>query len=204
VTALAVTAITGTTVTGYLAVRTQHSSVGSALALALAPEGRAMSAMEQQRQQLIVMDATAKTVHIVGSPKLASRPTAPPAGGTTAGGGAAGGGGGGGIVSGPPPSPGTARSIAYNMMGSFGFPPKSQFSCLDAIWTRESNWRYNAENASGAFGIPQALPGSKMATAGSDWQTNPATQIRWGLGYIKARYGTPCSAWAFWQGHSYY
>jgi hypothetical protein len=202
VTALAVTAITGTTVTGYLAVRKQHSSVGSALALALAPEGRAMSVLEQQRQQLIVMDATAKTVHIVGSPKLASRPTAPPAGGTTAGGGA--GGGGGGIVSGPPPSPGTARSIAYNMMGSFGFPPKTQFSCLDAIWTRESNWRYNAENASGAYGIPQALPGSKMATAGSDWQTNPATQIRWGLGYIKGRYGTPCNAWAFWQGHSYY
>ena len=72
------------------------------------------------------------------------------------------------------------------------------------MWDRESGWRYAAANASGAFGIPQALPGSKMATAGGDWQTNPATQISWGLGYIKARYGDPCKAWAFWQVNHYY
>ena len=101
----------------------------------------------------------------------------------------------------PPPNPGTAQSTAYNMMSSFGFDPKTQFGCLNNIWTRESGWRYNAENASGAYGIPQALPGSKMASAGADWQTNPATQIKWGLGYIKSVYGTPCNAWAFWEGH---
>lgn len=90
------------------------------------------------------------------------------------------------------------------MLSSFGWNPKTYFSCLDSIWSRESGWRYNAENASGAYGIPQALPGSKMATAGPDWQTNPTTQIKWGLGYIQSKYGDPCSAWSFWQGHGYY
>lgn len=72
-----------------------------------------------------------------------------------------------------------------------------QFGCLESLWNKESGWRWNANNSgSGAYGIPQALPGSKMASAGSDWATNPATQIRWGLSYIAGRYGTPCSAWA--------
>ncbi|HEX5729994.1 phospholipase [Microbacterium sp.] len=74
-----------------------------------------------------------------------------------------------------------------------------QFSCLVSLWDRESGWNYEAYNASsGATGIPQALPGSKMASAGSDWQTNAVTQIKWGLGYIEAVYGSPCGAW----GHS--
>ena len=80
----------------------------------------------------------------------------------------------------------------------------SQWGCLDDLWYRESGWVYNAENASGAYGIPQALPGSKMASAGADWQTNPTTQIKWGLGYIKGRYGTPCDAWGFWQANGWY
>ena len=79
----------------------------------------------------------------------------------------------------PPPDPGTAESIAYNRLSSFGWSPGTYFSCLNNIYTRESGWRYNAENASGAYGIPQALPGSKMASAGADWMTNPATQIKW-------------------------
>jgi len=90
------------------------------------------------------------------------------------------------------------------MLSSFGWSPSAQFSCLDNVWSRESGWRVNAENASGAYGIPQALPGSKMATAGADWQTNPATQIKWGLGYIQGRYGSPCGAWAFWQNNGWY
>ncbi|GGD14542.1 lytic transglycosylase domain-containing protein [Nocardioides daphniae] len=90
------------------------------------------------------------------------------------------------------------RGLARAIMGEFGFAD-SQFSCLDSLWTRESNWRWNADNpSSSAYGIPQALPGSKMASAGADWETNPETQIRWGLGYIAGRYGTPCAAW----GHS--
>ena len=90
-------------------------------------------------------------------------------------------------------------------MSSFGFSPSTYFGCLVDLWNRESGWSYDAENpTSGAYGIPQALPGSKMASAGADWQTDPATQIRWGLGYIKAIYGTPCGAWAFEEANGYY
>jgi soluble lytic murein transglycosylase-like protein len=80
------------------------------------------------------------------------------------------------------------------MLGSYGWS-SGQFGCLNDLWTRESGWNPTAENTDGAFGIPQALPGSKMASAGADWQANPATQIRWGLGYIKELYGSPCGAW---------
>lgn len=80
-----------------------------------------------------------------------------------------------------------------------------QFGCLESLWTKESGWRWNANNpSSGAYGIPQSLPGSKMASAGGDWATNPATQIRWGLSYIANRYGTPCSAWAHSQAVNWY
>jgi hypothetical protein len=81
----------------------------------------------------------------------------------------------------------------------------TQFACLDLLWEKESNWRVTATNpSSGAYGIPQALPASKMASAGSDWQTNAITQIRWGLGYIEAVYGTPCTAWAHSQATNWY
>jgi len=80
-----------------------------------------------------------------------------------------------------------------------------EFSCLKALWTKESGWNYRAMNpSSGAYGIAQALPGSKMASAGSDWRTNPATQIKWGLDYIDDRYGTPCGAWGHSQSSGWY
>ena len=91
------------------------------------------------------------------------------------------------------PDPGSARGIARSILASQGMGD-DQYSCLDYLWTKESGWRVNAYNPSGAYGIPQALPGSKMASAGADWQTNPATQITWGLGYIDSRYGSPCAA----------
>ena len=95
------------------------------------------------------------------------------------------------------------RQIAKGMLADFGF--SGQFGCLNDLWVGESNWRWNADNpTSSAYGIPQALPGSKMASAGSDWETNPATQIKWGLGYIKDVYGTPCSAQSFKQGNGWY
>lgn len=90
---------------------------------------------------------------------------------------------------------GTPQQIAMGMLPSFGWS-SSQFSCLNSLWQRESGWNPYASNASGAYGIPQALPGSKMASAGPDWQSNAATQIRWGLGYIRATYGSPCAAWS--------
>jgi hypothetical protein len=107
------------------------------------------------------------------------------------------------LVNMPPPNPGTAQSIGFNMLASFGFS-SSQWGCLDNLWNRESGWRYNAENASGAYGIPQALPGSKMASAGADWLTDPTTQIRWGLGYIKSLYATPCGAWGHEEADGWY
>lgn len=79
-----------------------------------------------------------------------------------------------------------------------------QFSCLESLWTKESGWNYQAYNPSGATGIPQSLPGSKMATFGDDWQTNAATQIKWGLDYISRGYGTPCSAWSHSQATNWY
>lgn len=96
------------------------------------------------------------------------------------------------------PTAGTVQAIAYRKLGNYGWG-RDQYSCLVKLWNRESNWRINAYNSSsGAYGIPQALPGNKMATAGPDWMTNPETQINWGLDYISARYGSPCSA----LGHS--
>jgi hypothetical protein len=96
------------------------------------------------------------------------------------------------------------QGIAAALLPSYGWSA-SQMSCLVPLWMGESGWRVSAENvSSGAYGIPQALPGSKMGTAGADWRTNAATQIKWGLGYIQERYGSPCGAWGFKQGHGWY
>ncbi|WP_231599665.1 MULTISPECIES: lytic transglycosylase domain-containing protein [unclassified Salinibacterium] len=102
------------------------------------------------------------------------------------------------------PDPGTAQAIALSMLTARGLGT-SEYNCLVSLWNRESGWNVYAQNASsGAYGIPQALPGSKMATAGADWATNPATQIAWGLSYIEGRYGTPCGAWAYSESNGWY
>ncbi len=89
----------------------------------------------------------------------------------------------------------TAQAIAQGMLPSYGWG-SGQFPSLNSLWARESSWNKYAENPySGAYGIPQALPASKMASAGPDWQSNATTQIRWGLGYIRSVYGTPARAW---------
>ena len=96
------------------------------------------------------------------------------------------------------------RTIAKVMLSREGFGA-DQFSCLDSIYSQESGWNVHAANpTSSAYGIPQALPGSKMATAGANWENDAATQIEWGIGYIKGRYGSPCNAWGFKQGHGWY
>ncbi|RNG26150.1 transglycosylase SLT domain-containing protein [Streptomyces botrytidirepellens] len=83
--------------------------------------------------------------------------------------------------------------------------PGDQFQCFSNIVDHESGWNYQATNpSSGSYGLVQALPASKMASAGADWKTNPATQIKWGLGYMNDRYGSPCEAWSFWQANNYY
>ena len=96
------------------------------------------------------------------------------------------------------------RNIACNMLADFDFG-QDQFNCLDNLWERESNWDETAQNpSSGAYGIPQSLPGDKMASSGGDWQSNPATQIHWGLEYISDRYGQPCEAWAHSEANGWY
>ncbi len=98
---------------------------------------------------------------------------------------------------------GSPRQIAQQILASQG--RSGQFSCLDSLWAQESGWNVYAQNpGSGAYGIPQALPGSKMASAGPDWQTNAATQIRWGLSYIDGTYGSPCTAWSHEQSTGWY
>jgi hypothetical protein len=100
-------------------------------------------------------------------------------------------------------SPSQAQQIAAGMVSDRGWG-SGQFSCLVSLWNKESGWRTDAANPSGAYGIPQALPGSKMASAGPDWQHNATTQISWGLSYIAGVYGTPCSAWAHSQATGWY
>jgi len=102
------------------------------------------------------------------------------------------------------PDPGTAQALARDLVLGQGMD-EQEYQCLYALWAKESGWNHFAQNrSSGAYGIPQALPGSKMASAGEDWATNPETQIRWGLGYIGARYGSPCAAWAHSQQKNWY
>lgn len=101
--------------------------------------------------------------------------------------------------------PASAQGIARDMAAANYGWGDDEFACLVALWNRESGWNAAAYNASsGAYGIPQALPGSKMSSAGADWQTNPATQIAWGLGYISGRYGTACGAWNHSQTSGWY
>jgi hypothetical protein len=165
---------------------TDPGSDPAAIALAAIPTSHSATLLEQERQQMILVDAASQTLTLIGAPKLATRPVSSAAADQA--------GGGPPLLSFPQPDPGTAQSIAFNMLSSFGFAT-SQWGCLDDLWERESGWVYDAENASGAYGIPQALPGSKMASAGPDWETDPTTQIKWGLGYIQSTYGTPCGAW---------
>jgi hypothetical protein len=99
---------------------------------------------------------------------------------------------------------GSPQQIATAMLADFGWS-SSEFGCLNELWERESGWNPSATNPySGAYGIPQALPGAKMASAGADWATNAATQIKWGLGYIKATYGSPCAAWSHETAYGWY
>jgi hypothetical protein len=165
-----------------------------AIAVAQGLTGKSAALLERERQQIILEDADAQKFTVTSEPTVTH--TAPPV--STGGVSAAS-----LVPSGPPPDPSSAQGIAYGLLSAYGFST-DQFGCLDDLWNQESGWRYNAENASGAYGIPQALPGSKMASAGPDWQTDPTTQIKWGLGYIKSDYGTPCGAWSHEEAYGWY
>jgi hypothetical protein len=101
-------------------------------------------------------------------------------------------------------SPGSAQELGKQMAAERGWGD-DQFACLLQLWNKESGWRVDAENtSSGAYGIPQSLPGSKMASVAADWRTNPATQITWGMNYIAGRYTNPCGAWSASQAKGWY
>ncbi len=142
------------------------------------------------------MSVARESYHVIEKPPEPPPPPAPAPGSTSSDSGWA-----------PPaitPDPGSAQAYAAGAVAARGWPA-SEFDCLYALWAKESGWRVNAHNASsGAYGIPQSLPGSKMASAGADWETNAATQIEWGLGYIQGRYQTPCGAWAKSQASGWY
>lgn len=189
-------AVIAVAVTSYLI--TPGSTSAGAAALDAVPGSHAFAALESERQQLIAMTEATQTLDVVTKPKLVTPGQIQASASTTVSGGLT-------SVASAPPNPTAAQQIAINMMPSFGFAaPGPEYNCLYRLWQQESSWSYDAENPSGAYGIPQALPGSKMSSAGPDWQTNPATQIRWGLGYIKGQYGSPCSAWAFEEANGYY
>jgi hypothetical protein len=161
--------------------------------------------LEQERQTLIEMTAAAKTLTVASRPATADpeeileaqdSTTTASSSQTTGGTGV--------TTTAPPADPTAAEATGQAMLASFGFDT-TQWPCLYDLWERESGWNVYAENgASGAYGIPQSLPGDKMASAGPDWQTDAATQISWGLGYIKSVYGTPCAAWSNEEAYGYY
>ena len=101
-----------------------------------------------------------------------------------------------------PSTPAGAKAIAQLLLAKRGW--SDQYDCLVSMWNRESGWNIHAANPSGAYGIPQALPGGKMSAAGPDWENDAETQIKWGLDYIAARYNTPCDAWGLWQQQGWY
>jgi len=167
-------------------------------AVAQVSGGKSGLQLESARQKVILQTAATEAFSVTSKPKISN--AAPP---PSSSGGSTGSSGGTTVPAAAPPDPSSAQGIAYSLLGSYGFST-SQWGCLKDLWNQESGWRYNAENASGAYGIPQALPGSKMASAGADWLTNPTTQIKWGLGYIKATYGTPCGAWGHEEADGWY
>jgi Transglycosylase SLT domain len=154
-----------------------------------------VTALEQERQLIVVMNDAAKTLAVAAKPAMAD-PTRILAAQQAASAGDSGIQTGDGITgSAPPADPSAAMAIGEDELVDYGFSKATQWTCLYDLWQQESGWNVYAQNPSGAYGIPQSLPGSKMAMFGSDYLTDPTTQIKWGLWYIKSIYGTPCAAW---------
>jgi hypothetical protein len=185
---------------------TEAASAKAAADAALAEQRSRADTMYAQLASLKNTEASVERLYAEG---VAARQAAEQAAGSGSGGGSGSGSGGGGADgSAPPPgvvvNPVAAQEYAASRLAAYRWG-SDQMGCLIRLWTKESSWRADAYNtSSGAYGIPQALPGSKMAAAGSDWMTNANTQIDWGLSYISGRYGSPCAAWSFHLGHNWY
>jgi hypothetical protein len=200
--AIAAVAVAAVTIAADLVSSSGSGASSLAEALDQLPRSKSIGLLEQERQQIIVMDAAVSTMSVAAKPvavspakveqqaaaQAAEQEQAQQQSTAVA----------------AAPDPGTAQAYAYQELPAYGFSQATQWSCLDSLWQQESGWQYDAENPSGAYGIPQALPASKMASAGSDYLTDPDTQIRWGLGYISQVYGTPCAAWAHEVSYGWY
>ena len=185
--AIATVVVAGVSFSAYVLSPNGSGANSLSQAIDTLPKSHSIALLEQEREKIIVMNEAASTMTVASKPAVVS-----PAMIQEAGGGSGSTGSSGGSQDTTPvaaPDPGTAQHIAYEMMSSFGFSPSTQWECLDEVWQKESSWQYDAENASGAYGIPQSLPASKMASAGADYLTDPATQIKWGLSYISSTYG---------------
>jgi hypothetical protein len=167
-----------------------------------------VSALENERQTIIAMNNAAETLTVASKPAqadptqlLAAQQAASEAASSNSGSQT-----GTGITGAAPPAdPSSAMLIAKEELVDNGFSVSGQWTCLYDLWQQESGWNVYADNpSSGAYGIPQSLPGDKMAMFGSDWETDPTTQIKWGLYYIKTTYGTPCAAWQNEVDYGYY
>jgi hypothetical protein len=166
------------------------AAVKAAAAKAAAAEAAEAAAAQAAAQQAAAQQAAAQQA--AAQQAATAQPTTTPQATPTV------------AVQAAPVASGSAQQIAEQMLSQYGWS-SSQFSCLEPLWAHESGWSVTAENpSSGAYGIPQAMPGSEMASAGADWQTDAATQIRWGLDYIRGRYGSPCGAWAHEESDGWY
>lgn len=198
--AIAAVAVAAVTVAAYLVSPDGNGAVSLAQAIDSLPGSRSIALLEKERQEIILMDAAASTITTDSKPAVVSPARVEAAASAQQQESAQQ-----QTVTLAPPDPAAAQAIAQQLMPQYGFSVSSQWSCLLDLWTQESGWEYDALNAaSGAYGIPQALPASQMASVGSDWQTDPTTQIEWGLGYISQRYGTPCSAWYHEENYGWY
>ena len=158
------------------------------------PRSQADTAVEQGRQS-----ASGEGSEVLEPEPEPEPPAEDTSGGSESSPSGSSGGGGGSVPSGSP------KEIALQMVLDQGWDANQFHDCLEPLWERESNWNHTAQNpSSGAYGIPQSLPGDKMASHGDDWRTNPATQISWGISYIKNRYSNPCGAWSHSQANNWY
>ena len=170
---------------------------------AVADQQAHLSELYEQHAALQGTSAEQERLYRVGQ-QASNQPDEPGAGGD-GGGGGGGDGGDLGSIGNEYNDPAGAQAYAFSVMPWFGWDNADQRWCIVMLWNRESGWRTNAYNASsGAYGIPQSLPGSKMASVGADWRTNYGTQIWWGFYYIAGRYGSPCGAWAHSESHNWY
>lgn len=214
--ALAAIVVGGVSVGAYYINPSGRGAASLSQAIDSLPKSNSVVLLEQERQQIIVMHVALTTMTATSKPasvlpaKVVAAMTASessPSSGSSSSSSSdsSSSSGSSSAETMLPVDPARDQATAQSLMPEYGFSVSSQWSCLDDLWQQESSWNYTAENAqSGAYGIAQALPASKMASVAPDYLTDPTTQIKWGLGYISAAYGTPCAAWDHEEADGFY